>query len=167
MRLIDPAPSHIGPAKHASYRATAKGSRADAVAGQTDAPGVTFVVDLREWKYDYGGFRPSFNYDITVRIYDEKDRLLSSEDFSGTDRMPTARGWKSFKYRYAELYQTIFDRVFENPAIRTGLRGEASASAGPGRQHRGAPDPLRKLLADGLIDQATFDREQQRVLSEI
>ncbi|MBF6025372.1 hypothetical protein [Lysobacter niastensis] len=129
--------------------------------------GLAMVVNLRDWRFDFGGFRPSFKYDITVSVFDAQKKLLATEDFAGMDLMPQTKGWKSYKYRYAELYQMIFDRVFAVAAIHDGLQGKASLPAtgkGPLEERLAR---LRQLMTDGLIDQATFDREQQRILGEI
>ena len=149
------------------YQTSPKGVYREATAQTISRNGAAFVVDLRDWRYDFGGFRPSFKYDITVSVYDAQRKLLATQDFAGMDLMPQTKGWKSFKYRYAELYQTIFDRVFEAPSILGGLQGQASLPpAGKGSVEERLVR-LRQLLTDGLIDPPTFEREQQRILGEI
>lgn len=129
-------------------------------------PDLFFVVDLKDWHYDFGGFKPSFDYDVSIQMYDDKRRLLAGQTLAGNELMPTG-GWKHFKVRYAELYQTIFDRIFALPAITAALRGDGVSGTVVSATIEERLARLRKLLADGLIDQATFEREQQRVLGEI
>ena len=151
-----------------SYQPSAKGTRADALVQplEMQKDGLALVVDMRDWNYDFGGFSPEFAYDVTLSVYDQQKTLLARREFKGIDPMPTG-GWKHFKKRYAELYQTLFERFFADPDIAAALRGTptlASVAAGT------VEDRLRKLhslLDQGLIDQVTFDREQQRISAEL
>lgn len=107
------------------------GSKPDERIGAIGTVGVrAVVVDLHDWHYDFGGFRPSFFYEATVRVYDERRQLLASRDFKGEKTM-SAVGWKDYKTRYAELYQTVFDDVFAADAIHRALDGEGTAAAAP------------------------------------
>lgn len=127
---------------------------------------LTFFIDMRDWRYDMGGFRPSFKFDITILIYAKDKGVIAQEDFSGVERMPTG-GWKHFKSRYAELYQTIFDSIFLSERIANGLRGEGNIPPleGPSAEER--IKRLQSMVEDGLITSEEMDREKRRILNEI
>ena len=144
-----------------SPKASKVEDRIDAL--EVGANTLIFVVDMRDWHYDFGGFKPSFLYDVTVYVYGDEKQLLAKKDFSGTELMPKG-GWKHFKVRYAELYQTIFDRIFDTSEIKQALDGKASTTRGTIEQRL---TQLQNLLDQGLIDQAAYDREKARIISEI
>jgi len=68
---------------------------------ERNSSGIKFVVDMRDWRYDLGGFRPSFKFDISVAVYSPDGSLYANEDFDGTELMPTG-GFKHYTERYAE-----------------------------------------------------------------
>ena len=155
----------------ATYQPSIKGSepakRVMDIAGDTQD--LIFLVNLREWSYDQGFARPQFTHDITINIYNGKGELLATEDFSGVNAMPTG-GWKHYKRRYAELYQTIFDQVFSATLVTTGLAGTPTASA-PSTSTKLTLEQrlsqLRELREKGLIDEETFREQEKGILSEI
>lgn len=106
------------------------GSTPDAFIGSMAAqPARAFVVDLHDWHYDYGGLRPSFFYDVTVLVYDARHQRVASQDFKGEATIALL-GWKDYKTRYAELYQTVFDGIFAAEAIHRAL-GDAETEVAP------------------------------------
>jgi hypothetical protein len=154
----------------ATYVPAPKAGQAEALLAAQPVPagGWYFVVELRDWRYDFGGFRPSFKHDTEVRVFNAEGVLLAREIFGGMELMPQTPGWKSFKTRYAELYQNIFDKIFSAPAIAGGMAGTSTlpASAQPETVETRLAR-LRKLLEDGLINQDAHDREQARILGEL
>jgi hypothetical protein len=128
--------------------------------------GLNFVVDMRDWRYDMGGFRPSFKYDISVAVYAPGDSLLANEDFGGTELMPTG-GFEPYTVRYAEVYQDVFDRVFASQAIAEALKGHWSPSKKAGDPAEERIRRLQEMVKEGLISPADLDRERQRILKEI
>lgn len=153
---------------NAAFIASPKGSKVEELISRTEATpdGMQFVIDMRDWHYDYGGFKPSFFYDVTVYVYGANKQLLAKKDFTGEDFMPTG-GWKHFKLRFAELYQTIFDRVFETAEIKQALDGKASLASTEKGTVEERLAQLQRLLEQGLIDGATYEREKQRIVGEI
>lgn len=118
-----------------------KGARPeDRIASLDMGQARAFVVDMRDWHYDFGGFKPSFYYDVTVLVFDRDHHLLASKDFKGEDFMPTG-GLKYFKTRFAELYQTVFDRIFATEEIHRALQDQASVAdpAAPATEVPAAP----------------------------
>ena len=138
-----------------------------------DGSGLLMVITLREWSYDQGFARPEFTHDITIDTYDAQGEWLATQDFQGTDPMPTG-GWKHFKRRYAELYQDVFDRFFASPVILTSLAGERTdtvpappAPQVPAQTIEERLTALTGLLEQGLIDEDSFKAQQERILSEL
>jgi len=152
----------------ATYIPTAKAAEVERAVQSLDLPdgALALVVDMREWNYDFGGFTPEQDYDVTVSLYDSRKRLLAKRDFKGVDPMPTG-GWKHFKRRYSELYQTLFDRFFADADIAAALQGRASATTKTPGTVEERLRALKDLFAQGLIDQATYEQEQKRIASEL
>lgn len=152
----------------ATYQPSSKGAKAEALVPPLEMAtgGLALVVDMRDWNYDFGGFSPEFAYDVTLSVYDHHKTLLARSDFKGIDPMPTG-GWKHFKQRYAQLYQTLFDRFFADPGIAAALQGKATLATAATGTVEDRLRKLRSLLEQGLIDQVTFDREQQRITAEL
>jgi hypothetical protein len=155
----------------ATFLPTAKGAESARAVQALDLPqgAVALAVDLHEWNYDFGGFTPEQQYDVTLSLYDSQKRLLATRDFKGVDPMPTG-GWKHFKRRYSELYQALFDRFFADADIAAALQGRAAAITTAAPATATVEDRLRALkdlLGQGLIDQATYEQEQKRIVSEL
>lgn len=154
----------------ASYVVARKGTAVgDAIQSiEPTAGGLVFVLDMRDWHYDFGGFKPSFLYDVTVSVYDGQKHLMAQKDFGGTELMPTDdHHWMSFKQRYAQLYQTIFDRVFATPDIKLALEGKPSlASVAKGTVEERL-ERLKAMFDQNLIDAETYEREKQRIVGEL
>lgn len=131
----------------ATYVPAPKAGQAEALLAAQPVPagGWYFVVELRDWRYDFGGFRPSFKHDTEVRVFNAGGVLLD-----------------------AELYQNIFDKIFSTPGIAGGMAGTSTLPAlAPPETVETRLARLRKLLEDGLINQDAHDREQARILGEL
>jgi hypothetical protein len=152
----------------ATYIPTTKGAEVERTlqALELTEGAVALTVNMREWNYDFGGFTPEQQYDVTLSLYDNQKRLLAKRDFKGVDPMPTG-GWKHFKRRYSELYQTLFDRFFADPDIAAALQGRTSAALASVGTVEDRLRALKNLLTQGLIDQATYEQEQKRIVSEL
>ena len=155
----------------ATYTPSPKGSKPDARATEVanEAIDLIFVVDMREWSYDMGFAKPLFTYDVTVDVRDGAGNLLATQDFAAAEPMPTG-GFKHFKRRYAELYQTIFDGIFAARGISDGLAGTPTISAPtetPSLTVEERIAKLRDMRAKGLIDEDAYERQQERILSEL
>jgi len=133
---------------------------------ERNADGVKFVVDMRDWRYDLGGFRPSFKYDISVAVYSPGGSIYANEDFDGTELMPTG-GFKHYTERYAEVYQNVFDKVFASQPIAEALKGHSSPLRKAGDPAEERIRRLQDMAKEGLITPADLDREKQRILKEI
>jgi len=107
---------------------------------ERNADGVKFVVDMRDWRYDLGGFRPSFKYDISVAVYSPGGSIYANEDFDGTELMPTG-GFKHYTERYAEVYQNVFDKVFASQPIAEALKKDEAKKVEPKKAEAKPPAP--------------------------
>ncbi|SEM19481.1 hypothetical protein SAMN05428989_3330 [Pseudoxanthomonas sp. GM95] len=151
------------------YLASRKGtSLADAV-GAFEGGGERIVLTLREWQYDQGGFNPTFDYDATIDVFDASGTHLVSRVLKGTESMPKG-GFKHFKRRWSELYQTILGRAFAEHDVVLALQGQSTLAPAADAETATVAERLSKLKAlraDGIIDDATFEREQARILQAL